>query len=91
MEHGEIEAWDYEPQEFWFPVKRGTLSYKPDFKVTEVGGLHTWYEVKGYMDRQSGTKLRRMAKYYPDERIILIQAREMTDIGAYARLIEGWE
>lgn len=68
-----IECWEYEPETFWFlQIKRGVRSYKPDFKVFQRDGTHYWVEVKGYMDSKSSTKLRRMNKYYPDERIYVI-------------------
>jgi len=61
----------YEPQDFtfWqFGVKKGTISYTPDFKVTYTDGSYEWIEVKGGFLRASDkTKLRRFKKYYPTE------------------------
>lgn len=69
---GAIKSWEYEPKTFWFEgIKRGTCSYKPDFRVVNSAGTHEWHEVKGWMDPRSLTKLKRMAKYYPGEKIIV--------------------
>ena len=66
--------WEHEPHIFYFEgIKRGTTNYKPDFKVTFPSGNHEWHEVKGYMDKKSMTKIRRMKIYYPSEVILLIQ------------------
>lgn len=68
-----ISDWSHEPKTFWFEnIKRGVRSYKPDFKIMHTDGTHSWVEVKGYMDPKSRTKLKRMAKYYPQERIVVI-------------------
>ena len=70
---GEIKGWEYEPDTFWFEaIKRGVRSYKPDFKVTYKDGSVQYHEVKGYLDAKSQTKLKRMAKYYPDVKIVVI-------------------
>ena len=68
-----IQEWEHEPKTFWFEaIKRGVRSYMPDFKITEKEGTHYWVEVKGYMDARSHTKIKRFAKYYPEERLIVI-------------------
>jgi len=69
---GEIESWEYETEEFEFPVKRGNVRYLPDFIVTNQDGTKEYHEVKGYMDNDSRVKLKRMAKYYPDIKVIVI-------------------
>src|SRR3990167_2295917 len=72
---GEILDWEHEPKTFWFlEIMRGSRSYLPDFKVTNLDGSHHWAEVKGWMDSRSKTKIKRFAKYYPDEKLVLIQA-----------------
>lgn len=61
-----ITEWQYEPCTFWFEkIKRGVVSYKPDFLVFYKNGESKFIEVKGWMDNRSKTKLKRMAKYYP--------------------------
>lgn len=73
-ENGEIKEWEYEADVFMFEqIKLGTRSYRPDFKVTNKSGTVEYHEVKGYMDAQSKTKLRRMKKYYPDMKVVLIE------------------
>lgn len=92
---GEIVDWQHEPETFWFDgILRGVRSYKPDFRV--IGGTSpdasTLHEVKGWMDARSHTTLKRMAKYHPDETIILIRERQYNAIARnYAAFIEGWE
>jgi hypothetical protein len=72
-EKGVITEWEHEPKKFWFlKIKSGTRNYTPDFKVTRIDGSHYWVEVKGYMDAKSKTKLKRFAKYYPDEILVVI-------------------
>ncbi|MGE4334605.1 MAG: hypothetical protein AB7E55_01340 [Pigmentiphaga sp.] len=90
-QRGEIRDWEYEPCEFVFPVKRGTRFYRPDFRVIEKGGQVTYHEVKGYMDQKSRTALKRMARYYPKVRIVIVGRSEYREIEKWARLIPGWE
>lgn len=92
-EHNEIEEWEYEPKTFWFEaIKRGVRSYLPDFRVTENGGRQVYHEVKGWMDARSKTKLKRMAKYYPEIELILIQAPWFKANTPILRgVVKGWE
>lgn len=58
-------SWAYEPQVFSFldhGVKRGTVSYCPDFKVGTL-----WIEIKGYLDPKGKTAIRRFKRFYPAE------------------------
>jgi predicted nuclease of restriction endonuclease-like RecB superfamily len=48
------------------------VTYLPDFKVTERDGSVVYHEVKGWMDSQSKSKLKRMAKFYPEVRVIVV-------------------
>jgi len=71
--NGKIAEWMYEPETFWFEnIKRGTRSYKPDFKVIHKNGDVEYVEVKGYMDKQSATKLKRMKIYHPHIKVRLV-------------------
>jgi hypothetical protein len=57
--------WEFEPVVFSFlehGIKRGTVSYCPDFKWKGV-----YLEVKGYLDSRGRTAIRRFKKYYPEE------------------------
>jgi len=89
----EIISWEYEPKTFWFEkIRRGVRSYTPDFLVTEKNGKKVWHEVKGWMDSKSKTKLKRMAKYYPKEKLIVIDGKYYYDIEKkIGRLIKNWE
>jgi len=58
-------TWTYEPTVFSFlehGIKRGTVSYCPDFRVGTL-----WVEVKGYLDAKGKTAIRRFKKFYPQE------------------------
>ena len=74
-QEGEIYDWVYEPKDFYFEgIRRGTVSYKPDFQVYyyNIAPPYIWHETKGYLQQKNVTQLRRMAKYYPNEKIILV-------------------
>lgn len=89
---GEIDSWEHEPTTFWFKgVRRGTVSYLPDFRVIERGA-EIYHEVKGWMDGKSKTKIKRMAKYHPDVRLLVIDAKAYRSIAkTMAALIPDWE
>ena len=90
---GEIEAWEYEPDTFWFHgIKRGTRSYTPDFKIYNNGGTVEYHELKGWMSPKSKTQLKRMARYHPAVKIVLIDADAYRSIARQIkRLIPHWE
>jgi hypothetical protein len=88
---GHIEGWEYEPKTFWFKgIKRGVCSYKPDFLVVFYD--HTEYrEVKGYLDRKSKTKLKRMKKYYPSINLRVIDGAWFKEHGpVLSQCVPGW-
>ena len=91
--NGEIEKWEHEPETFWFKgIKRGVVSYLPDFRVTEKNGDIVFHEVKGWMDARSKTKIKRMAKYHPEITLIVIAAKEYKELEKkISSLIVGWE
>lgn len=91
--NGQIKDWQHEPETFWFEnVKRGVRSYLPDFKVWENNGLVAFHEVKGWMDARSKTCIRRMAKYHPQQRLIIIDGQQYRAIRLKAMsLVPGWE
>lgn len=90
---GQIQKWEHEPETFWFKgVKRGCVSYLPDFRVTAAGGAVEYHEVKGWMDARSKTKLKRMAKYHPKVKLIVIGAKEYKSLlPIVSKLIPDWE
>lgn len=92
MAGGTISSWDYEPKTFRFPVERGVLSYTPDFLITHPDGSAEWHEVKGWLTKKGATALKRFARYYPEETLIMIDGPVYNSIASQARrLIEGWE
>ena len=91
-ERGQIANWKHEPKTFWFEgVKRGTVSYLPDFWVLENDGRDSFHEVKGWMDDRSKTKIARMAKYYPEVTLVVIDAKAYREIRRkVSALVPGW-
>jgi len=91
---GDITGWEYESKTFVFEkIGRGTRAYTPDFRIDLKGGGHEWHEVKGWMDQKSRTRLDRMAKYYPEERVVVIGASWFKDAkrNGVSHSITGWE
>jgi hypothetical protein len=93
LERGEIAEWSHEPETFWFNgIKRGCVSYLPDFKVTLNDGLIEYHEVKGWMDASSKTKIKRMKKYHPKVTLIVIDSKAYLQLEKLLRhAIPDWE
>jgi len=93
LSKGEIASWEHEPETFWFhEIKRGCRSYLPDFKVIETNQSFSYHEVKGWMNPESKTKIKRMAKYYPQIKLIVIDGPCYKSIAkTVGKMIEGWE
>jgi hypothetical protein len=93
LDKGQIIKWEHEPEVFWFEgVRRGTVSYLPDFRVTLAGGTVEYHEVKGWMDPRSKTKIRRMAKYHPKIVLRVIDSNWFgVNTPTLSKLISGWE
>lgn len=92
-EKREIQDWLHEPKVFWFEkIKRGSVTYLPDFQVFKPDGSYFWVEVKGWMDQRSKTKLKRFKKYFPKESLILVDSKWFKqNSGKMKLLIPGWE
>jgi hypothetical protein len=91
---GLVYRWEHEPETFWFKgIKRGCVSYLPDFKVWDSKDSEAYYvEVKGWMDPKSRTKIKRFLKYYPELTLKLVDREMYSWIKSqYSGLIEGWE
>jgi hypothetical protein len=90
---GQIAEWEHEAKTFWFEgIKRGCVSYLPDFKVTECNGKVQWHEVKGWMDARSKTTIARMGRYHPQEVLVVVREKQYRDIERkVSTLIVGWE
>lgn len=81
IKNKDILDWEYESETFFFEkIKLGTRSYRPDFKIFNNNNTVEYHEVKGYMDSRSKTKLKRMEKYFPEVKLILIQRAFYTDM-----------
>lgn len=91
--HGQIVDWLYEPKRFMFDeIKRGVNSYLPDFQVWSTKCAYSWWELKGWRHPKGEVALRRMAKYYPDEKIVVIDKKAYAEIRRQvAGLIPFWE
>lgn len=92
-DHGEIKDWLHEPQTFWFEkIKRGSVTYLPDFKVIRNDDTHYWVEVKGWMDQRSKTKIRRFKKYFPKETLLVMDSKWFKmNSPKISTLISEWE
>lgn len=82
--------WEFEPKTFIFKkIKKGTKSYLPDFYLPITD---EYVEIKGWMTAKSKTQLKRMAKYYPDVKITLVDKDKYLKLERqYSDLISGWE
>ena len=77
----QILKWEYEADVFIFEkIKFGTRSYRPDFKIYNNDKSIEYHEVKGWMTPKSKTKIKRMAKYYPNIKLIIIDKDVYVDI-----------
>ncbi len=85
--------WEHEPKTFWFEgIKRGCVSYLPDFKIINLDGSHYWVEVKGFMDSKSKTKIRRFKKYFPQEHLRVLDSKWYTaNSKKLKNIVPGWE
>ena len=92
-ENGQISEWEHEPHTFWFEkIKRGARSYLPDFRVTFTTGAIEFHETKGWMDARSKTKIRRMAKYHPSVKLVVLGAEWFKANRIKLRaILPGWE
>lgn len=92
-EQGLILDWLHEPKTFWFKnILRGCRSYKPDFEAIQLDGSRIWYEVKGYYDSKSLTKIKRFRKYYPSEKLEVIDGTFFKKNKKKLKMIvKGWE
>jgi hypothetical protein len=90
---GEIKSWQPEPETFWFSgIRRGTVSYLPDFRVVMPDDSIRYFEVKGWLDPRSRVTLKRMRQYHPTVSVTLIdKAWFKARGGSLSILVPGWE
>lgn len=92
IKQGEIDSWEYEIKTFAFlGIKRGVRSFTPDFRVVNKDGGIEYHEVTGYCTAKKRTALKRMAKYYPDVKIVHITEEGYYSIAKWKALIPEWE
>ena len=90
--NGKIKKWEHEPEIFWFHgIKRGVVSYTPDFRVTMPDNSIEYHEVKGWMDDRSKTKIKRMAKYHPKVKLLIVDGSFFKSARELSRMFPGWE
>lgn len=82
--------WEYEPKTFWFTgIKRGCMSYTPDFYLPVED---RFLETKGWMDKKSKTKMKRMKKYHPNVRVDIVDWKAFKAVEkALGKSIPEWE
>ena len=82
----------HEGKTFWFEgLKRGTMSYLPDFLVIKNDDSEEYHEVKGYMDSKSATKIKRMAKYHPTIKLRVVDKIWFKESTKYLKkIIKDW-
>jgi predicted nuclease of restriction endonuclease-like RecB superfamily len=61
-------------------IKFRNRIYTPDFRITENNGKQHWLEVKGWMNPTSKTKLARMARYFPNERVDVLDKEQYYEL-----------
>lgn len=93
LAQGVITKWEYEPETFVFEkITRGNRTYTPDFRLTCRDGRVIYHEVKGWLDPASKTKLKRMARYYPDVPVLVIPKSTYQVLAkTYKASIPEWE
>ena len=93
MKMGVVEKWEFESQTFWFDgIKRGVMSYLPDFKVWYKNSPPVFVEIKGWVQAKDRTKWKRMAKYHPTVKLEIVAEKEYRAIARkWASAIPTWE
>lgn len=89
---GEIRAWEFEPERFYFPgVLRGATSYLPDFRVTYPDGRVEWWEVKGRELPKDRTRWKRMRLHYPHVDLVIIGEPVYKSLASRYGGLKNWE
>lgn len=77
--------WEYEV----FRFKFNDCSYLPDFYLPQ---FDIWIEAKGWLNSEGRTKLYRMAEFYPNEVIKILDGEAYRKISKiYSEIIPSWE
>jgi hypothetical protein len=94
MKMGVVERWEYEPETFWFEgIRRGATCYRPDFRVKFKGDPKPEYiEIKGWIVAKDHVKWKRMKKYHPDIKLVIVKAKQYYALAnKWASAIPNWE
>lgn len=94
IKFGVVEKWDFEPETFWFEgIARGAVSYKPDFRVKYKNDpVLEYVEIKGWIVPKDRTKWKRMKKYHPHIKLVVVGAKQYYAIQKkWASTIPNWE
>lgn len=89
-----VEYWEFEPETFWFEeIRRGVRSYLPDFRVKYKHDPKLEYvEIKGWITAKDRTKWKRMKKYYPHIKLVIVAKKEYYSIrNKWRSSIPTWE
>ena len=74
-ESGEIYDWRFEQTRFVFPDEtRGAKEFLVDFDILNNDWTLEYHETKGWLQGKDVTKFKRVVKYRPEIKIILIMA-----------------
>lgn len=88
---GDPVEWWYEKDTFVFEkILFGVRSYKVDFTLLRPGNTYEYWECKGFMDKKSRTKLKRMKIYFPDKKIVLIGPEEYKALSKWRNLLKWY-
>ena len=86
-----VTDWRFEPKTFYFDgIRRGTTNYTPDFLLIDPDGYERFIEIKGWLDRKSKTKLRRMEIYHPDVHLEVIEGKAYASLAKQFCWLDGW-
>lgn len=85
---GQIKDWHYEAKIFEFPVKHGTTRYMPDFQITNLNDSVEYHEIKGHLTSKGKTQLRRMIKYFPQVKLIVVDKDGMKALNKWKKLLK---
>lgn len=92
VRNSKIKHWEYESDVFEFPIKCGSYSYRPDFKVINLDDSVEYHEIKGWMDIKSKAKLDAMKTYHPEIELILIDEPVYIKFAnEFSKVIPNWE
>jgi hypothetical protein len=93
IRQGQIRSWEFEPDTFEFiGIRRGGRFYTPDFKIINNDGSIEYHEVKGWMTGQGATKIKRMRRYHPRVKLLLVDRSQYRSVAStLSRVIPGWE